>query len=83
MIGRDAYTSSVKRKEKQDLQQQKGEIVRQKLEKYINDNGVKNRHIAMQIGVSDTLVSYFLKGKQNLSLEKIDILQKYLDEIMC
>jgi predicted transcriptional regulator len=36
----------------------------------IDERGYKHKYIAKQIGVSETMMSLFLSGKKNLSMER-------------
>ena len=54
------------------------DTVRNLLEQYVNDNGVKYNFIAQKIGISKSMLSYWRKGQKELGKEKLYALYKYV-----
>ncbi|UYZ34173.1 helix-turn-helix transcriptional regulator [Clostridium beijerinckii] len=50
------------------------DTIRNDLKKYLEDNGIKNKFIAKQIGLSESMVSYFLNGKKRLSSTSLNLI---------
>ncbi len=49
----------------------KQDTIRKDLKQYLEDNGIKNKFIAKQINLSESMISYFLNGKKELSSNKL------------
>lgn len=56
------------------------DVIRQQMKDYLVRNGVMAKHIASHIGVSDSMISLFKKGKKNLGKEKTEKLITFLAE---
>ena len=54
------------------------ENVKYELDEYLKKYGVKHTHIADMTGLSDTTICLFLKGQRQLSLHKLDIINKII-----
>ncbi|NRT88893.1 helix-turn-helix domain-containing protein [Clostridium beijerinckii] len=50
------------------------DTIRNDLKKYLEDNGIKNKFIAKQIGLSESMISYFLNGKKRLSSNSLNLI---------
>lgn len=55
------------------------ENIREELEEYINERGVKKTHIARAIDVSPNTVGLFLKGLRELSQPKLEIIYNIIN----
>lgn len=56
------------------------EELRQKMLKFINENGMKKGIVAKQTGLSGSILSSWFSGRVNLKENEIEIVQKYLEE---
>lgn len=52
---------------------------RERLKKYISENGVRQDFIAQKIGVSKAMITLYLQNKRNLSQDNEKRLQNFLD----
>lgn len=52
--------------------------IREDLKKYLEDNGIKNKFIANKIGLSESMISYFLNGKKRLSSASLDLISNII-----
>lgn len=55
------------------------EEIRQRLNKYIQNEGITAKHICNQLGMSQPLLSKFRKNRINLYPEQITMIEIYLD----
>jgi len=62
------------------LQLEKGEIARQILNEYIENEGIKLNHIADQVEISYSMLSHFRYNQKVLSIKKVDKLLEYLNK---
>lgn len=58
----------------------KSEELRQKMLKFLDDNGMKKGIVAKQTGLSSSILSSWFSGRINLKENEIEIVQKYLEE---
>ena len=52
--------------------------VRKELEVYVKEKGVKYKYIAEQIGISESMLSHWRKGRKELGKIKLQALDKYI-----
>lgn len=45
--------------------------IRRDLNNYLQDNGIKSKFIASKIGISESMMSYFLNNKKSLSVNNL------------
>lgn len=53
--------------------------VREQLEKYAVEKGIKYKFIAAQIGVSESMLCHFRKGRKELGQTKLNMLYDWLN----
>lgn len=53
--------------------------VREKTRQYLKDNGIKQKFVAKQIGITPAMFSYYLNDHKNLSDGKIEKLLKIIN----
>lgn len=53
-------------------------ILKQELQEYVQEKGIKYKYIAEQIEVSESMLSHFRAGRKNLSSDKIRRLQQII-----
>lgn len=58
----------------------KSDELRQKMLKFLDDNGMKKGIVAKQTGLSGSILSSWFSGRINLKENEIEIVQKYLEE---
>lgn len=56
------------------------EELRQKMLKYLEENGIKKGIIAKQTGLSGSILSSWFSGRINLKENEIEIVRHYLEE---
>lgn len=54
------------------------DTIRNDLKQYLEDNGIKNKFIAKQIGLSESMISYFLNGKKRLSSTSLNLISNII-----
>lgn len=54
------------------------EILREKLEKYITESGIKQKFIASKINVDTSVLCRFLKGERSMHIQNLNELEKFL-----
>lgn len=52
--------------------------MRDKLKLYLEENGIKQKHIAEKLGISTSLLCRYLKGTRNLSIKKEEMLKEII-----
>lgn len=56
------------------------EELRQKMLKYLEENGIKKGIVAKQTGLSSSILSSWFSGRINLKENEIKIVHQYLEE---
>lgn len=56
------------------------EELRQKMLKYLEENGIKKGIVAKQTGLSGSILSSWFSGRINLKENEIEIVRHYLEE---
>lgn len=56
------------------------EELRQKMLKYLEENGIKKGIVAKQTGLSSSILSSWFSGRINLKENEIEIVRHYLEE---
>lgn len=56
------------------------EELRQKMLKYLEENGIKKGIVAKQTGLSGSILSSWFSGRINLKDNEIEIVRHYLEE---
>lgn len=56
------------------------EIVREKLNDFLETRGVKNRWVAEKLGLSATTVSYFRRSMRDLRPDKLQLLWNLINQ---
>jgi len=54
--------------------------IRDKLNEYIKNNGIKAKYISQKINAHDYEICRFRSGKMNLNEDSIKLLEKYLKD---
>ena len=54
------------------------DLVRDNLEVYVKEKGVKYKYIAEQIGISESMLCHWRKGRKELGEIKLQALNKYI-----
>lgn len=52
--------------------------LKKELDLYVKKNGIKYRYIAKEIGISESMLCHYRKGRRNLAQEQLQQLQKIL-----
>lgn len=55
------------------------EDVSKRLNEFLKEYGVKNKHIAEKAGLSETTICLFRKGERELSQDKLRIINALID----
>jgi len=58
----------------------KSEELRQKMLKFLEENGMKKGIVAKQTGLSSSILSSWFSGRVNLNEVEIDVVQNFLRE---
>lgn len=56
------------------------EELRQRMLKYLEENGIKKGIVAKQTGLSGSILSSWFSGRINLKENEIEIVRQYLEE---
>ncbi|MFL0194432.1 helix-turn-helix domain-containing protein [Clostridium sp. WILCCON 0269] len=56
------------------------ENVKERLKNYLRERGVRNNFIAEKVGLSDTTICLFLKGKRLLSDKKLKLIEDLINK---
>mgnify|MGYP000884076279 CR=1 FL=1 len=56
------------------------EELRQKLLRFLDENGIKKGIVAKQTGLSSSILSSWFSGRLNLKEHEIEIIQRYMQE---
>ena len=54
------------------------DTIRNDLKQYLEDNGIKSKWFAGKIGLSESMMSYFLNGKKRLSPINLNLISNII-----
>lgn len=56
------------------------DFVMNELKSYLKNKGIKNKHVAEKVGLSNTSISLFLQGKRELARSKLQKIYELMIE---